>query len=129
MTLLILDSGRGSRMGGMTDTHPKCMTEISDKETILSRQLSLAASEGLKKVVITTGYLADVLEDYVRSLDMPLDITFVHNDEFDRTNYMWSIYLARHILDDDIILMHGDLVFDSLVLHEVIAHEGSYNFV
>ncbi|ADU21855.1 phosphoenolpyruvate mutase [Ruminococcus albus] len=125
MTLLILDSGRGSRMGGMTDTHPKCMTEISDKETILSRQLSLAASEGLKKVVITTGYLADVLEDYVRSLDMPLDITFVHNDEFDRTNYMWSIYLARHILDDDIILMHGDLVFDSLVLHEVIAHEGS----
>ena len=125
MTLLILDSGRGSRMGGMTDTHPKCMTEISDKETILSRQLSLAASEGLKKVVITTGYLADVLEDYVRSLDMPLDITFVHNDEFDRTNYIWSIYLARHILDDDIILMHGDLVFDSLVLHEVIAHEGS----
>ncbi|MBP5268459.1 MAG: phosphoenolpyruvate mutase [Ruminococcus sp.] len=125
MTLLILDSGRGSRMGDITDSHPKCMTEISVGETILSRQLALAVSAGLKKVVITTGYLGEVLEDYVRSLDMPLDITFVRNDKFDKTNYIWSIYLARHILDDDIILMHGDLVFDSLVLDEVIAHEGS----
>ncbi|MCR5541063.1 MAG: phosphoenolpyruvate mutase [Ruminococcus sp.] len=125
MTLLILDSGRGSRMGDITDSHPKCMTEISAGETILSRQLALAVSAGLKRVVITTGYLGEVLEDYVRSLDMPLDIIFVRNDEFNKTNYIWSIYLARHILDDDIILMHGDLVFDSLVLDEVIAHEGS----
>ena len=112
MTLLILDSGRGSRMGDITDSHPKCMTEISAGETILSRQLALAVSAGLKKVVITTGYLGEVLEDYVRSLDMPLVITFVCNDKFDETNYIWSIYLARHILDDDLILMHGDLVFD-----------------
>ena len=125
MTLLILDSGRGSRMGDITDTHPKCMTEISDNETILSRQLTLAVSAGIKKVVITTGYLADVLESYVRGLGLPLDITFVRNNDFDTTNYIWSIYLARHLLDDDMVLMHGDLVFDSLVLDEVIAHDGS----
>ena len=91
MTLLILDSGRGSRMGDITVSHPKCMTEISAGETILRRQLALAVSAGLKKLVITTGYFGEVLEDYVRSLDMPLDITFVRNDKFDKTNYIWSI--------------------------------------
>ena len=39
MKALILNSGLGSRMGVLTSEHPKCMTEISPRETILSRQL------------------------------------------------------------------------------------------
>ena len=49
MTLLILDSGRGSRMGDITDSHPKCMTEISPRETILSRQLKQIAEAGIEE--------------------------------------------------------------------------------
>ena len=41
MKALILNSGTGSRMGDLTRTHPKCMTEIGGGETILSRQLTL----------------------------------------------------------------------------------------
>ena len=41
MKVLILNSGMGSRMGLLTSEHPKCMTEISVKETILSRQLKM----------------------------------------------------------------------------------------
>ena len=44
MKALILNSGLGSRMGVITNEHPKCMTEISYKNTILSRQLSILAS-------------------------------------------------------------------------------------
>ena len=36
MKALILNSGLGSRMGDITCTHPKCMTEIDEKETIVS---------------------------------------------------------------------------------------------
>ena len=36
MKALILNSGLGSRMGVLTSEHPKCMTEISAKETILA---------------------------------------------------------------------------------------------
>ena len=39
MKALILNSGLGHRMGVLTCEHPKCMTEISHKNTILSRQL------------------------------------------------------------------------------------------
>ena len=37
MKALILNSGKGSRMGDLTKTHPKCMTEIASMETIISR--------------------------------------------------------------------------------------------
>ena len=64
MKALILNSGMGTRMGVLTSEHPKCMTEISTKETILSRQLKLLAEAGINEVVITTGYFDKVLIGY-----------------------------------------------------------------
>ena len=120
MKALILNSGMGSRMGVLTSEHPKCMTEISPRETILSRQLNQLCEAGLKQVVITTGLFEDVLKAYCESLDLPLEYTFVHNPDYRTTNYIYSIYLAREYLDDDILLMHGDLVFENEVLDMVL---------
>ena len=121
MKALILNSGLGSRMGVLTAEHPKCMTEISAHETILSRQLKLIAEAGIEEVVITTGYYDGVLVNYCNSLDLPLHFTFVKNPIYDQTNYIYSIYCAKEYLDDDIILMHGDLVFEGEVFDRVVA--------
>ena len=120
MKALILNSGLGSRMGVLTSEHPKCMTEISARETILSRQLQLIADAGIEEVVMTTGYYDSVLVQYCNSLDLPLHLTFVKNPLYDQTNYIYSIYCAREYLDDDIILMHGDLVFENEVIDRVV---------
>ncbi len=120
MKALILNSGMGSRMGVLTKEHPKCMTEIIHGETILSRQLKQLSDMDIKNVVITTGHYDNVLAEYCRELDLPLQIQFVHNPRYKDTNYIYSIYCAKDFLDDDIILMHGDLVFDDGVLESVI---------
>lgn len=120
MKALILNSGLGSRMGALTSEHPKCLTEISFKETILSRQLKLLKEEGVDDIVITTGYYDQVLIHYCNSLDLNLNISFVKNPIYDKTNYIYSIYIAREFLDDDIILMHGDIVFENSVLADII---------
>ena len=121
MIALILNSGLGSRMGVLTSEHPKCMTEISARETILSRQLRQIANAGIEEVVMTTGYYDGVLVKYCQSLDLPLHFTFVNNPVYDQTNYIYSIYCARNYLDDDLILMHGDLVFENEVFDRVVA--------
>lgn len=121
MKALILNSGLGSRMGVLTSEHPKCMTEIDHRDTILSRQLRQIADAGIEEVVITTGYYDGVLVNYCQSLNLPLKFTFVKNPIYDQTNYIYSIYCAREYLDDDIILMHGDLVFENEVFDRVIA--------
>ena len=125
MKALIPNSGLGHRMGVLTSEHPKCMTEISSKETILSRQLRLIADAGIEEVVMTTGYFDEVLVKYCHSLDLPLRFTFVNNPIYDRTNYIYSIYCAKDSLDDDIILMHGDLVFESSVFDAVVGSPDS----
>ena len=117
MKALILNSGLGSRMKWHTKEHPKCMTDLINGESILSRQLSLLQAYGVKDVVITTGYYDQVLMDYCKELNMDLNITFVKNSLYDCTNYIYSIYCARDIVkDEDIVLLHGDLVFDESVL-------------
>lgn len=120
MKALILNSGLGSRMGVLTSEHPKCMTEISSFETILSRQLRALVDAGIDEVIITTGYYDSVLVSYCESLDLPLHYTYVKNPIYDKTNYIYSIYCAREYLDDDIILMHGDLVFENEVMDRVM---------
>lgn len=122
MKALILNSGVGRRMGVLTSEHPKCMTEIAPGETILSRQLRLLARCGIREVVITTGLFDSVLRDYCRSLELPLEISFVFNPDYAETNYIQSIRCAEPLLrGDDIVLMHGDLVFEQGVLGRVLA--------
>ena len=121
MKALILNSGLGSRMGVLTSEHPKCMTEVSATETILSRQLKQIADAGIEEVVMTTGYYDGVLVKYCHSLNLPVHFTFVNNPIYRETNYIYSIYCAREYLDDDIILMHGDLVFENEVFERVVA--------
>ena len=121
MKALILNSGLGSRMGALTKEHPKCMTEIAPGETIVSRQLRLLSDAGIRDVVMTTGVFADVLRDYCESLGLPLRITYVLNPRCRETNYIYSIYCAREELEDDLLLMHGDLVFGRDVLEGMLS--------
>lgn len=126
MKALILNSGLGSRMGVITSEHPKCMTDLNDLETILSRQLQLLCDAGITDVVITTGYYNAVLEEYCASLGLPIHYEFVYNPIYDQTNYIYSIYCAKEILrDQDILLLHGDLVFEKSVLADILAFEQS----
>lgn len=125
MKALILNSGMGRRMGSLTDEHPKCMTVIDGWETILSRQLKLLEKSGVSKVVVTTGFFDKILIEYCNSLDLNLEYTFINNSEYEKTNYIYSIYLAREHLRDEILMMHGDLVFEESVLKDVINSDNS----
>jgi len=98
------------------------MTEIAGTETILSRQLRMLSERSISDIVITTGLFDGVLVNYCRSLELPLHFTFVNNPAFKETNYIYSIYCARaYLKDDDVLLMHGDLVFEDSVLDDVLA--------
>lgn len=125
MKALILNSGIGKRMGDITSEHPKCMTEIEDGETILSRQLKQVQQSGIEDIVITTGPFEQVLIEYCESLKLPLQYIFVNNPVYDKTNYIYSIYLARKYLDEEIVLLHGDLVFETNILKDMLQKDYS----
>ena len=126
MKALILNSGMGTRMGVLTKEHPKCMTDIAEGESILSAQLKKLVKFGITDVVITTGYFDRVLVEYCSTLGLPLNYEFVYNPKYSETNYIYSIYCAREILrGEEILLMHGDLVFEDEALARVLEFPGS----
>ena len=88
MKALILNSGLGSRMGVLTSEHPKCMIEISARETILSHQLKLLVDAGIEEVVMTVGYYDNILVNYCHSLELPLHYTLIRETH---SQNLWCI--------------------------------------
>lgn len=125
MKALILNSGKGIRMGYMTQLHPKCMTKITKEDTILSRQLKILNAIGIREIVMTTGPFEEELISYCESLQLGLKYIFVNNPLYNETNYIYSIYLARDFVKDDILLLHGDLVFEENLLLKIVQNAGS----
>jgi phosphoenolpyruvate phosphomutase len=125
MTALILNSGTGSRMGELTQDKNKCLAEISDAITILDIQLQALLACGVQDFCITTGPYAEALEAYIRTRYPQGIFAFVQNPVYDKTNYIYSIYLAREQLKGEILLLHGDLLFDLCVLQEALAAQTS----
>jgi len=116
MKTIILNSGQGTRMGDLTEDKPKCMLRLNG-ETILSRQLKKLRERSLKDIIITTGYLQKDLVRYTKKISRDLDVSFVHNELYAETNYIYSLYLTDDLVEDeDVILMHGDLCFDNEIL-------------
>lgn len=119
MKAIIFNSGYGNRMGEFTKTHHKSMATVTNGETIFHRQLRILSAEGVKDFIITTGPFEDQLKAV--AADFPeLNFTFVRNDIFDKTNYIYSMFLAREFINDDMIFMHGDLVFNRKLVHDVL---------
>lgn len=115
MKALIFNSGIGSRMGTLTGNCPKCLVKLANGETILSRQLRILSESGIKKAVITTGkYMRQIITETEKFSD--ISFTFVENPRYTETNYIYSMYLAASHCDDDVIMLHGDLVFEKNVI-------------
>ncbi len=119
--VVILNSGTGSRMGELTADKPKCLVEISREDTILTRQIRALLNCGLKDILITTGPFEDKIKNHLSGRFSGATISYVNNPRYEDTNYIYSLLLAGDMISGDLILMHGDLVFDRAVLEKLLA--------
>ncbi|MDX2530179.1 nucleotidyltransferase family protein [Streptomyces europaeiscabiei] len=79
---VILAGGQGSRLRPYTDDRPKPMVEIPGTGTpIIGHQLTWLAEEGVTDVVVSCGHLADVLQKWLDSADLPVRVTTVVETE------------------------------------------------
>jgi choline kinase len=111
MKAIILAAGAGRRLGS---TCPKCMLDIGGV-SIIHRQLAAFRAAGLSDFVVVVGYAQKQLRDHL--VDQPGRFSFVVNDRYAETNTIYSLYLARHEINDTFYYANGDVVFD----HRLIA--------
>lgn len=120
MKCCIFNSGIGTRMGQLSQSVHKSMLPLKNGENILHRQLRLLIGEGITDFIITTGPFEGQLR--VTAAQFPqAHFTYVPNPSYASTNYIFSMYLAREYMTDDMLLLHGDLVFNRKLIHDILA--------
>jgi Predicted sugar nucleotidyltransferases len=114
---VILAAGLGSRLGPNTKECPKCLVHVSGTP-ILERMIDTLASQGVTRIIIAVGYLADQIRKFVLSRYPGLDIRFVENPQYASTGSVFSLDLALDVVvpDLNILLVEGDVVLDSALM-------------
>ena len=125
MKALILASGLGKRLRPLTEKNPKALIHLG-KKSILERMVRLLIKNNVVDIIITTGHLENQIKDFIKTKFPSLNVTYINNPIYDKTNYIYSLWLARDAVgDDDIVLLHSDMVFEPGLLKKVIVFKDS----
>jgi len=121
MKAIILAAGSGVRMYPYTHDKPKCLLDIGNI-SILEHQINLIRDCGINEVVIVVGFRFERVEDFLRSYDgLGMRINTLYNPFYQSTNSLASLWIARSELDEDIVVMNGDDVYEIGVLDKALA--------
>jgi histidinol-phosphate/aromatic aminotransferase/cobyric acid decarboxylase-like protein/choline kinase len=116
MKAVILAAGFGKRMMPLTASTHKALINIAGRP-ILSWIVDALACHNITDSIIVTGYRASELEKFMREYHPDHNVEWVHNERYEQTNNIYSLAIAlERSIDDDIVLIESDLVFDPRVL-------------
>ena len=118
MQAVILAAGQGIRLRPLTDHCPKCLVEVGGKP-ILRYQLEALCETGVRECVIVVGHCAAQVRNVFGRRFRDLSITYVENAIFDSTNNIYSLWLARREITEDLLLLEGDLIFEPELLMDL----------
>ncbi len=114
---IILAAGKGIRLQPLTKEIPKPLIEVNNVP-ILFHTLECLKKLKIDKCIIVVGYKAKLFQELVDSkYKHDIDITYITNKDFDKTNNMYSLWLASDYLsNNDCILIEADVLFDYKIL-------------
>lgn len=120
MQAIILAAGMGKRLGELTQGNTKCMIEVGG-ETLISRLLHQLDQHHLSRVVMVVGYKGKELREYLNTLDVKTPIAYVENEIYDKTNNIYSLYMAKDYLQaEDTLLFESDIIMEDAVIDKLV---------
>lgn len=122
MQAIILAAGMGRRLGELTKNNTKCMLEVNGVR-LIDRYLRQLSKYSLNRIVIVVGYEGQKLIDYIHANYPDINIEFVNNPIYDKTNNIYSLALAKdYLCADDTILMESDLIVEDGIIDKLLNH-------
>ncbi len=120
---LILAAGIASRLRPLTENTPKCLLSIGKKK-ILEQTIDNLLANSITEIIIVTGFLNKKIEDFVKENFPELKVTFLHNESYESTNNIFSLWLAKEAVEnEDFILLDSDIVFDKKIISLLLKSE------
>lgn len=120
MQAIILAAGMGKRLGDLTKDNTKCMVKVNGV-CLIDRLLHQLAALHLERIILVIGYKGEKLRAHVGDLYEGTPIEYIHNPVYDKTNNIYSLYLAKEELQkNDTLLIESDLIFDDSLFRKII---------
>jgi len=107
-------AGIGKRLLGLNLNKPKCLISIGST-TLIRRSVNLLVSKGISDITIIVGYKSDLIRNELNN-----DVAYFENPDFHSTNSIKSLWYARDLLEDDVLLLNGDLYYEHDILDYAI---------
>jgi choline kinase len=101
---IILAAGRGSRLDGVNDGSPKSLLQVGD-QTLIEHNVRAMQAVGIERIHVVVGYRAEHVMQTLNGL-----CEYVVNEKFDRTNSLYSLWLAREKVRGSFLLMNSDVL-------------------
>lgn len=128
MQALILAAGMGKRLGKYTSDNTKCMLKINGK-TLIERAIEALVDVGVKRLILVVGYKGKNVEKYLlQDCKNPkikeIDLVFIDNPIYDKTNNIYSLYLTvDEFKKDDTILLESDLIYEPELIQRIVKNK------
>lgn len=116
MDALILAAGSGRRL---RHDRPKCLVELGGRR-LIDHQLHALAWAGIDRVVVVAGYRADE----VRAA-LPPGATVVVNPDYAQTNSLFSFWLARQEVGEEVLVLNSDVLFHPVIARALVRRSRS----
>ena len=111
---VILTAGLGGRLREVTGERPKCLAQVGGM-SLIERQMGALRHCGVTNIAVVTGYQA---MDVRRACGPAID--YVHNEQYETTNSLYSLWLARELLADGFVVLNCDVLFHPQMLFDLI---------
>ena len=122
MKAIILAAGYGNRMRPLTDNEHKTLMKVANS-TIIDRIIESLLANDVCDIVVALGYRSAEMQEYLlQRYENVCRFTFVENNRYRETNNIHTLALVFEEceIDDDIILIESDLIFENSVIERAI---------
>ena len=107
-------AGIGKRLHALNIKKPKCLISIGST-TLIRRSVNLIVSKGISDITVVVGYKSDLIHNELNN-----DVTYFENPDFHSTNSIKSLWYAKDLLEDNVLLLNGDLYYEHGILDYAI---------
>ena len=126
MKVIILSSGKGTRMMPLTKDTPKPMLEING-EYLLENKINLCRNSGLNEITINVAYKKNVIINYIKTLDIDIHLVDEGDEPLGTAEGIRNI--IKSFDDEQFIVINSDIwtdynlkVLRDLNLEDNLAH-------
>lgn len=128
MQAIILAAGLGSRLGAYTQSEPKAMVKVGGVP-LLERCLSVLEQSGISNVIVVVGYQKEKITTHIGCRFGNINVKYVENTEYTKSNNIYSLYITKDEVDDDVLLIECDLLFCPETLMEILSSSHHCNIL